>query len=148
MVREMTWAAAVRKLRTEKGWSQGELAIKAGIRGNTLSSALAGKTSPRLNTLEKVVSAQALNVPLWRLFVDDRQADLLQRQEAIDAAVTNESEMVARIEQRLLGKYAEIVKEAMADELSGTGQSVALPAKPLADRPKLAPPAPRRKHAR
>lgn len=138
MAVEQGWAAAVRKLRVAKGWSQGELAEKAGIRGNTLSSALAGKTSPRLDTLEKLAAEQALNVPLWRLFVDDRQADLLQRQEAIDASVTNESETIARIKQQLLTDYAAAVDRALLND-QATGQSVSRSANPSPVRPQLAP---------
>lgn len=130
MASEPGWAATVRKLRIAKGLSQGKLAEQAGLTGNTLSNALNGKTSPRLETLESLVSKPALDCPLWRLFVDDRQADLLDRQQATDAAVTNESDVMARIEQRLLGKAAANIKEAIAEELR-TGQSAALPAKPL-----------------
>lgn len=142
---EPIWVANVRKLRTAKGWSQGELATRAGFRGNTLSAALNGRTSPRLNTLEKLVGAEALNIPMWRLFVDDRQAEILQRQQAADAAIARESDIEARVEQRLLGKYAELVKEAIAEERSG--QPVAPdhlePAEPATLAPVLVPQAKR-----
>jgi transcriptional regulator with XRE-family HTH domain len=130
------WAVTVRRLREAKEWSQGELAEKASVRGNTLSDALNGKTSPRLETLEAV--AAALGVPFWRLFVDDRQADLLLRQDASDKAMANESEIAARIEQRVMVKLAHHVKEATREEVSG--QPLAEPAKPLAEpaRPRLA----------
>jgi transcriptional regulator with XRE-family HTH domain len=126
------WADTVRRLWEAKGWTQGELAEHAGIRGNTLSDAVNGKTSPRLETL--VAMATALGVPLWRFFVDERQADLLARQVVTDEALTKESEIATRVQQAVMGKLAELVKEATAEIT--TGQPIAQPVKPLADHPR------------
>src|SRR5690349_22356836 len=87
-VTEAVWIAAIRVLRVAKGMSQGQLAEAAGIRPNTLSEALNERTSPRLETLEAI--AKALGVPMWRLFVDDRQAVLLEQQQAADVATTRQ----------------------------------------------------------
>lgn len=112
-----SWAEAVKRLHEAKGLSQGDLAEKAGVRGNTLSDALAGKTSPRLETLEAI--AAALEVPMWRLFVADRQADLLQRQEMTDAALHREADIAARVEQIVMSKMALLVKDTTKEVTSG-----------------------------
>ena len=117
---EPIWVANVRILRTAKDWTQGDLASKAGVMPNTLSAALNGKTSPNLSTLEKLIGPKALNVPLWRLFVDDRQAAILEQQAAADASVTREDDIAARVQQRLVSQYAEQVKAALDAELKGS----------------------------
>jgi transcriptional regulator with XRE-family HTH domain len=52
----------VRSLRERKGWSQSELARRAGIGVSTLSEIEAGQSAPRLDTL--VALAHALGAPL------------------------------------------------------------------------------------
>lgn len=125
---EPLWVTNVRLLRTARGWSQGELAAKAHVQPNTLSAALNQQSSPNLSTLEKLVGPDALNVPIWRLFVDERQADVLNRQEAADAALANESEIAARIERRLMEKMGGIMRDSITEEMRAAAQ----PARPVA----------------
>lgn len=113
---EPVWVSAIRNLRNAKGMTQGELAEAARIRPNTLSEALNEKTSPRLETLEAV--ACALGVPVWRLFVDERQAMLLEQQEAADHATSRQADIAARVEQRIMSRLAELVREETAAEMA------------------------------
>lgn len=100
---EPVWAEPIRRLRQQRGWSQGELADKAGIRPNTLSEAINGR-SPRMDTMQAV--ADALGVPLWSLFVDGRQYDLLTKQQEADQAVSRLAEEKARLKAELLAEMA------------------------------------------
>jgi transcriptional regulator with XRE-family HTH domain len=118
MGNEPVWVTNIRMLRTARGWSQGELSIRAGVQPNTLSAALNGKSSPNLSTLEKLCAPDVLNIPLWRLFVDDRQADVLLRQQAADEALARESEIASRIEQRVIEKLAGVVRSELAEEMT------------------------------
>ena len=77
-----SWAQTVIDLCRDRDWTQNDLALKARVRPNTLSSILLGHTSPRLDTLEKLASG--FGVPLWRLFVDEDQAQALERQREAD----------------------------------------------------------------
>lgn len=117
MGNEPIWVTNIRMLRTARGWTQGQLSAKAGVQPNTLSAALNGKSSPNLSTLEKLCGPDVLDIPLWRLFVDDRQADVLQRQHAADDALARESEIASRIEQRVIEKFAGMVRGELADEM-------------------------------
>lgn len=108
--------APIRRLLFTKGWTQGELAEKAKIRPTTLSEALNGR-SPRMDTLEK--AAAALDVPLWALFVDERQYELLTKQRMADENVTREAEITDRVERKVMERIAGIVREETAAELTG-----------------------------
>ena len=62
----------LRRLRDAKKLTQGDLEKRSGLLGCAISRLENGHTVPGLNTLEKL--AQALNVPLFRLFTDDPHA--------------------------------------------------------------------------
>jgi transcriptional regulator with XRE-family HTH domain len=99
------WARTLRDLRQAKGWTQVELATRAGVRANTLSAALLGQSSPRLVTLEQITAA--LDVPLWRLFVSAEQAKLLAQQAETDkvAELSRTVEtLIRQLKQRRSGK--------------------------------------------
>lgn len=56
----------IKTLRERRGWSQSELARKAGIRQGVLSDIESGKTKhPRIDTIAAI--AQALGVPMEKL---------------------------------------------------------------------------------
>ena len=56
----------IKTLRERRGWSQSELARKAGIRQGVLSDIESGKTKhPRVDTIAAI--AQALGVPMEKL---------------------------------------------------------------------------------
>lgn len=56
----------IKKLRERRGWTQSELARKAGIKQGVLSDIETGKTKhPRIDTIAAI--AQALGVPVEKL---------------------------------------------------------------------------------
>lgn len=114
---DKSWVEPIRRLRTSKGWSQGELASQAGVRPNTLSEALNSR-SPRMDTLEKV--ATALGVPLWALFVDERQYALLMQQQSADDSLRREQDISARVEQLVVERLSAMIKQATSDAIHST----------------------------
>ena len=86
----------MRTLCQRRGWSQNDLAIQGKVRPNTLSSTLLGRTSPRLDTLEKLASA--LGVPLWRFFVTDDQASRLAEKSTAEH-VAEMAQAIKRLER-------------------------------------------------
>ncbi len=47
----------IRKLREAKGWTQLDLAIRAGLTPDTIAKAEAGKRVPTLHTIQRVAKA-------------------------------------------------------------------------------------------
>lgn len=113
---EKDWIQPIRRLLTAKHWTQDELAEKAKIRPTTLSAAMNGR-SPRMKTMEAI--AKAFGVPLWSLFVTEHQAELLNRHEVAQSALAQEEEITARVEKKLMERWAAIVREETAAELAG-----------------------------
>ncbi len=111
---DKAWVEPIRRLRTSKGWSQGELASQAGVRANTLSEALNSR-SPRMDTLEKV--AAALGVPLWALFVDERQFALLMQQRTADDSLAREQDISARVEAQVIERLSAMIKQATTEAI-------------------------------
>lgn len=103
------WVAPIRRLLAAKGWTQGELAIEAKLRPSTLSEALNGRR-PRMDTMEKI--AAAFGVPLWALFVDERQAALLNKQEEADTDVARVASLADRVATLVMEKFAPAVADA------------------------------------
>jgi transcriptional regulator with XRE-family HTH domain len=62
----------LRRLRDAKKLTQGDLEKRSGLLRCAISRLENGHTVPALHTLEKL--AQALRVPLFRMFTDDSQA--------------------------------------------------------------------------
>lgn len=110
---EQIWAAAIRRHMAAKGVTGAQLARDYGIRPNTLSDAL-NKPNTGMKTLARI--AAALEVPLWSLFVDEKQYGVMSAH--IDAAQAKEeqarqeaaqSESDAAIAARLLPKFIEMI---------------------------------------
>lgn len=55
----------IRALRTAKGWSQEELADRAGLHVTYLSGLERGRRNPTLNVITDI--ARALHLPTWKL---------------------------------------------------------------------------------
>jgi transcriptional regulator with XRE-family HTH domain len=71
-VRYTPVGVAVRRLRKERGWSQGDLAKKCGLKVTTLSQIERGqKPNPTLDTLERV--AEVFEVSIEDLRLDERE---------------------------------------------------------------------------
>ena len=71
---------ALRKLRTEKGWAQSDLALRAGMDRNYLSLIELGRNSPSVRMLLRL--CQALDVPASAVLDDvQRRVALLERGE-------------------------------------------------------------------
>lgn len=102
-------------LQKMKRWTQGDLAIAAGITGNTLSELLNEKREPSLSVLNKV--ALAFGVPLSTMFVTERQAAILASQQISEDALNREVDITARVEQRVMARMAEMVRQETALEL-------------------------------
>lgn len=112
------WADHLLRLaRERKHWNQGQLAAAAKVRGNTLSAILSGAVSPNLWTLECL--ATAVEAPLWLIFLDARQADILNRHERAEAQLANEDALMERIEQRILQRWGGVIHEETEQELRG-----------------------------
>jgi transcriptional regulator with XRE-family HTH domain len=94
-------ARNVRRLRQERGYSQGELARRAGLSKQTLSGIEAGDANPTVVTLAAV--ADGLGVPAARLLTEFGSLLMLRR--AADAAWTEDQ----------LSQYREL------DEIYGFG---------------------------
>ena len=62
----------IKELIKEKGYTQKEFAKKLGMTTVGLSQILSGK--PSYTTMEKI--ANALNVPIWQLFIDKEDYDV------------------------------------------------------------------------
>lgn len=63
----------IKELIKEKGYTQKEFAEKLGMTTVGLSQILAGK--PSYTTMEKI--AKNLNVPIWQLFIDKEDFDVM-----------------------------------------------------------------------
>jgi len=61
--------ARIRTLRTDRGWSQEHLAERASIDRQTIYRIELGTRGPSIDAY--LVVADALGVPLWRLFRDE-----------------------------------------------------------------------------
>jgi transcriptional regulator with XRE-family HTH domain len=59
----------IRGLRSARGWNQDQLAEAAGVDRNTVSRIETGSRGLSINAYYLI--AQALEVPLWRLFRDE-----------------------------------------------------------------------------
>lgn len=140
-----TWVDAInRLLRAEnrpdpndpesmKRWNQGDLAQAAGIRPNTMSEILSAKREPSLDTLQKI--ATAFNVPLWMMFVTERQAAVLRDQQTNDellARRTTLQEEVRQLVAEALVPVAERLTEAAVAKLTPAPEppAVETPRKP------------------
>jgi len=66
------WGNRVAALRTERDWSQAELARQAGILQGTISRLESGAVVP--NDLTRLRIARALNVSVYDLFAYDEKA--------------------------------------------------------------------------
>ena len=70
---------ALRKLRTDKGWSQAELALRAEMNRNYLSLVELGRNSPSVRMLLRL--CQALDVPAADVLVDvERRMQVLAKE--------------------------------------------------------------------
>lgn len=114
------WVQPIRRLLLLRGWTQGELADKAGLRPNTLSEAMNGR-SPRMETLEHI--AGAFDVPLYELFVTEEQSTLLRN------AAHNQQQLVKQEEltTMVIRQLAPAVAEAVAAAVAGPRQTVDAP---------------------
>lgn len=119
---EKPWVEPIRRLMVAKRWNQGQLAEKADIRPSTLSEVMNGR-SPRMDTMEAI--AAALEAPLWALYVDARQYDVLTRQQVADEALSREAEITDRVERRIMERLAAIVRSETSAELTAGPQLIA-----------------------
>ena len=65
----------IRELREEQGWSQFEMAIKAGVTPSTISNWERGVTEPKVSQLRKL--AELFGVSMDVIQVSDREASAL-----------------------------------------------------------------------
>lgn len=81
------WWEAVRRLREEKGWSQGELAQYAGTTQAQVSRIEAGQhASPRADTLAGLAAALGVSVDYLLGLADEREMRLIRSYRAGRAA--------------------------------------------------------------
>ncbi len=66
---ELTFIANVRNTLSLENMTQKELSMKCGMKKSNLSILLNGHVHPKILTCARI--ADALNVPLWKLFVPD-----------------------------------------------------------------------------
>jgi transcriptional regulator with XRE-family HTH domain len=97
----------VRYLREQRGWSQPELARRAGLDDTQISTLETGKRSPNLRTLRKV--AAALEVDVADLFGTVEQYHYRQYREAGNELLKQAHESLARIDE-VLGPEDEFMK--------------------------------------
>ncbi|WP_123818515.1 helix-turn-helix domain-containing protein [Kitasatospora cineracea] len=62
-------ASRIKRLREERGWTQEDLVERTGLHRNTIGRMETGAQAPSLSAY--LVVADALGVPLWRLFRDE-----------------------------------------------------------------------------
>jgi transcriptional regulator with XRE-family HTH domain len=103
------WVQPIRRLLLAKGWTQGELADKAGMRPNTLSEAMNGR-SPRMDTLEQI--AAAFDVPLFELFVSEEQSTLLRQASQNQRQLVQQEDLATKVIQQLGPIVAQLVAAA------------------------------------
>lgn len=87
----MLAARNVRRLRSESGYSQSELARRAGLAKQTLSSIEAGDANPTVVTLAAI--AEALGIPLSYLLTEYGSAVLVKRVDEATWAPSAEGEV-------------------------------------------------------
>ena len=63
---ERAFGAAVRSFRQERGWSQDDLADRAGLQPTYVSDLERGRRSPGMSTQARLASA--FGVKVWQLF--------------------------------------------------------------------------------
>jgi putative transcriptional regulator len=61
----------IRELREERGWSQFELAVKAGVTPGTVGNWERGKSEPRFSQMRQL--AQVFGVPMDDIEIADRE---------------------------------------------------------------------------
>jgi transcriptional regulator with XRE-family HTH domain len=110
---EQIWAAAIRRHMAAQGVTGAQLARDKGIRPNTLSDAL-NKPNTGMKTLARI--ADALGVPLWSLFVDEKQYGVMSAHLEAAQAKEHEAQQAAAQDQddaaaaaRLLPKLLELI---------------------------------------
>ena len=119
---EKPWVAPIRRLLAAKDWSQGQLAKKAGVRPNTLSEAMNGR-SPRMETLEQV--AQAFGVPLYELFLTDEQSLLLKQSAQHQQHLARQEDLAALVIQKLTPVITSAVQEITGQSSTGATDAAA-----------------------
>jgi transcriptional regulator with XRE-family HTH domain len=99
----------LRRLRDAKKLTQGDLEKRSGLLRCDISRLENGHTVPGLNTLEKV--AQALNVPLFRLFTDDPHAKKphVPKTRVVESKHDRELRAFAKLFSRMNNKSRELV---------------------------------------
>lgn len=80
----MSMSENIKRLRRDKGWTQGELAIKSGIGMAQISKIEKNKTDPKLSTIYQIInalgcSADALLIDTKKSNIDSIMAVALER---------------------------------------------------------------------
>jgi len=122
------WANGLLRLLAERrGLKKGQVAEAGKFRAALISAVLNSPKPPKIATLQKIASGftrvdrhrnpKAPDVELWEFFVSDEQADLLRAKNQQHQNLAKEEELVARIEQRLMSRFAGVIRDEVASEL-------------------------------
>lgn len=109
------WGAAIQRQVSERGWSQRQLAQRASIQPNTLTSIIKHGSHADTKTFKRI--ADALEVEICELFLTQEQSMILKASHEIE---------IERIKAAVLKELTPILTELIEQELArstGTAKS-------------------------
>jgi len=105
-----TFGAELRRLRLERGWTQAELARRAGLTRQTINYLEQDRVSPRFNTLEKLLTA--LGITGADLLADDSlQSEPFQRMRTLLETVSAGLVAVSRRLREQLPQVSALIRK-------------------------------------
>ena len=104
------WGAAIAALLHEKGWTQKQLAERAKVRPNTLTSIIRHGGETDTKTLKRI--AQAFKVDVAELFMSPEQRMVLQ---------AHEERVIERITDSVMKQISQTVRNLVRQELEQAG---------------------------
>jgi len=129
IVTSRPWANGLNRLLAERrGLKKGQVAEVGKFRPALISAVLNSPKPPEIDTLQRIANGftkydrhlnpKAPAVELWEFFVTDEQASLLREKAVQHQSLAREEEIAARIEQRIMSRLAQGIRDEVAAELA------------------------------